>query len=132
MELLEKISSPSNSRLGVEEYLKLFLNHVCAYYDAKLCFLIVASMDRKSHTVYRSHQTLSPENDQAVASDIAQMLMSLPARSAISYYARRGPMKFCQFQTYELEEKDESVALKLGGQLAAWIGMESFLSVPLV
>ena len=135
--LLNDVSALSNPRFGIDRAVGSFMQRLRAFYDADACLLVQADPAVGTYRLRRAG-TSDPEGGaraDALPPDLGQMLLSLPAGSAVVYDSKRRVQdwwrKAPRYRAYDVKTgaataggREESAAI------AATLDAEAFISVP--
>ena len=137
LSLLKEITTLSNTRLGVDQTAGSTLKQLQAFYDADDCSLVLREPRNNEARLFRLARGGRAESVRAerIPPRLEQLLLSLPEDVALVHKGRPRfrPLRDSGDYAFDLTGKRECTAewQKAGRSLAARLGVESFVSVPL-
>jgi signal transduction histidine kinase len=133
LDLLRAVTSLANPRFGVERTVAQVLARVRAFHAAESCRLVVADV-AAGETWTRVVTRATPEASAPtrVPAPLAQVLLAVPATSALLLRRRRWPAApVCALRTLDLASGAwATLPVAAGAALAAAVDAESLVSVP--
>jgi signal transduction histidine kinase len=136
--LLKDVTRLSNPRFGVDRTLRMLLERVRLFYDAKACLLLMPDQDRAAYQFWRAdrqapERAVSPE---VLPGDLAHLLLAWPEHQAVLYggghwvwpeWPRKAGAEAVDFRSGTRLAADA----KLGDAVAAMLDATAFITVPL-